>query len=149
MTTIKVVYFLIALPRRSCTTLLDIGPCGRGTFTALLQASGFDEARFSLVLLLSCGTSLFLIEWICSGEVGATLVVGRNKVWQWWRIAFFFLVSWLVANEWWHVRDFGWCLRRRVGATYHLVISSTMITCVGLYRLSRLSWLGFSPVFLQ
>lgn len=75
-----VISFLKASPRRSCTTLLDVGPCG--TFIADLQALGLDEARFSLVALLSFDVSLILIEWICSGEVGDALVVECNKAWQ-------------------------------------------------------------------
>ena len=37
---------------------MDVGPCG--TFFALLQALGFNEAGFSLVLPLACGASLIL-----------------------------------------------------------------------------------------
>lgn len=50
-----------------------------GHFFVLLRALGFDKAGFSLVLLLPCGGSLVLIEWIYSGEDGTALFVGCNK----------------------------------------------------------------------
>lgn len=70
-----------------------------GHFFVLLRALGFDKAGFSLVLLLPCGGSLVLIEWIYSGEDELLCLWGATKLGNDGTMCSFHMGSWLV-NEW-------------------------------------------------
>ena len=85
-------------------------------------------------LLPSCDVSLVLLEWMCSVEVGAALVVVCNKAWTITHYSFSMEVA--ACCEWRHVGDFGCYFPWEVRAPYHwLVISSKTMTCGGLHRL--------------